>query len=223
MKSLFKRLVFIFLKRPVFWYLKKPRKFKYKNIQLIVNPDVFHPGLFVSTKILLGFLDSIELKERHFLELGAGSGAVGFYAENLGARVTLSDINTKAIDGLHHNAKRLNSKSEVIHSDLFDDLDGPFDIIVINPPYYPKRAENEAEQAWFCGSEFEYFHKLFSQLKQHIQATSKVFMILSEDCDLNRITSIANENGFNMNTVFKKRKWWEWNFIFEIQKVSKSA
>lgn len=144
---------------------------------------------------------------------------MGFYAETLGAEATLSDINSKAIEGLRQNAESLFSKATIVHSDLFDDLSGTFDVILINPPYYPKKAESEAEKAWFCGAEFEYFHKLFSQLPNHIKPSAQVLMILSEDCDLNRISSIAAENNFEMNVVFKKRKWWEWNFIFAVRRV----
>ena len=51
---------------------------------------------------------------------------------------------------------------------MFDKIEKVnFDYIVINPPYFPKNPKSEKEFAWFCGSDFEYFKKLFSQLKDY--------------------------------------------------------
>jgi hypothetical protein len=40
-----------------------------------------------------------------------------------------------------------------------------FDIIVINPPYYKKDPGSYSDYAWNCGSNGEYFKKLFTQLR----------------------------------------------------------
>ena len=39
-------------------------------------------------------------------------------------------------------------------------------------------------------------------------------MILSEDCDFERINSIAIENKFKLNLVHQKKVLWETNCIF---------
>jgi release factor glutamine methyltransferase len=73
-------------------------------------------------------------------DIGAGSGAGGLYAAALLAgaapSVVLSDINRNALRFCRINAS-LNGASDVaiISSDLFDDVDGHFDLVVSNPPY----------------------------------------------------------------------------------------
>ncbi|HET6991103.1 MAG TPA: hypothetical protein VFJ43_07255, partial [Bacteroidia bacterium] len=43
------------------WYLNRTRVYHYKNISITVEPGVFHPGFFFSTKLLISFLGKIDL------------------------------------------------------------------------------------------------------------------------------------------------------------------
>jgi release factor glutamine methyltransferase len=157
------------------------------------------------------------LKSKTVFELGAGSGLISVYCAKQSASVTASDINPTAVENIHKNAELNNVKLEVIESDLFDGIEvRKFEYIIINPPYFPKNPKNEKELAWFCGNDFEYFKKLFAQINNYKTKETFALMILSEDCDLQRITSIANENHFSMNIVFQKKVFWETNYIFRI-------
>ena len=78
-------------------YLSRPRGFAFQNIRLVIPPEVFHPGFFYSTKLLLRCLSRLQLAHKTFLELGAGSGLLSIYAAQKGACVTASDINPFAI------------------------------------------------------------------------------------------------------------------------------
>ena len=217
MKSVIKKILFPILKSVYNIYASKERSYSYKGINVRVMPGVFHPGLFFSTKLLLEYISKIELKDKTVLELGAGSGLISIYCARQNAKVTASDINPTAIKNIVKNSELNNVKLEVIESDLFDKIEmRKFDYIIINPPYFPKDPKNEKELAWFCGSDFQYFKKLFTQLNNYKTQETIVLMILSEDCDLQRITSIANENHFSMNIVFQKKVFGETNYIFRI-------
>ncbi|MEP7129275.1 MAG: methyltransferase, partial [Chitinophagales bacterium] len=197
----------------------KQRTYRYANISVEVLPGVFHPGFFFSSKYLLQHLLQSDLEKKSVLELGAGTGLLSFVAEQHGAKVTASDLGTKAIENLLLNKSLLHSNVEVVHSDLFDNFPpGAFDFIAINPPYYPKQPGSDAALAWYCGEHFEYFEKLFSGLAPFMHTATKTLMVLSEDCDLVRIENIANAHKFTMREVSRKRFWWEWNYIFEVIK-----
>lgn len=203
-----------------FWYDKKgskKRTITYKKIELKLFPKVFSPLFTLSTKILLKFIDGLDIKNKKFLELGAGSGIISFFASSEGAYVTASEIAEPALDGLYYNNKKLDANITIIESNLFDKLDQVYDIIIINPPYYPKEPKNDEEIAWFCGSNFEYFNKLFSSIHQVVDSNTQTYMILSEDCNLDAIKSIADKNGYVFKLVFQKIKWFEKNFIFKIE------
>lgn len=199
------------------FYLSKPRSYSYKGLKVKIMPSVFHPGLFFSTKLFVEFLETINLKGQRVLELGAGSGLISLFCARNQAIVTASDINPVAIEGIKENAQSNDEKVKIVHSDLFDNLSiSDFDIVLINPPYYPKRPESVEEQAWFCGAEFEYFKRLFSQLSS-ASTTLYTYMILSQDCDINTIMSIAKNYGLDHQLVFSKKVKLEDNFIYKIR------
>ena len=218
-----RNLVIKIIARPVQywakWYFKKPRTYNYKQIRGTVLPGVFYPHFTISTKLLLHFLELKNLEGKSFLELGCGTGLISVLAAQKGALVTSSDINPKAIENVRLNALNNQVELRAIESNLFEKLQGEqFDFIIINPPYYPKEAKSRAEEAWFCGPKFEYFHKLFSGLGNHILSSSKVYMILSEDCQLEKIQAIAKQNNFIFKLELQTKKWGEKNYIFSINK-----
>jgi len=198
-------------------YTRKEREYSYNTISVKVLPGVFHPGLFISTKVLLNFVKTLKFEGKSFLELGAGTGIISILAAEKGADVYASDISSKAVENIKLNAAKNNVQINIITSDLFKNIPGmQFDYIIINPPYYNREPREEEEYAWFCGSNFEYFNSLFSSLSNYVSKDSKVFMILSEVCDIQKIKSIGIENEFVWKLKMKKQFWGEKNYIFEI-------
>ncbi|VXB18185.1 Methyltransferase [Flavobacterium sp. 9AF] len=216
MRKFIKKITHPFLKYALKVYYHKPRKYCYDSICVQVHPKVFPPHLTFSTKILLDFIQPLDLKDKTFLELGCGSGIIALIAAKKGALVTATDINQTALNYLDKNAKKNNLTVEITYSDLFDSITKhSFDYIIINPPYYPKKPKNIKENAWFCGENFEYFEKLFHQLRNR-NNLQNIFMILSEDCDLKKIKSIASKNNFTFHLVESKTVFKEKNYIYLI-------
>ncbi|MFZ1518635.1 MAG: methyltransferase [Ignavibacteriaceae bacterium] len=198
-------------------YTAKEREFSYKNIKVKVRPGVFHPGLFISTKILLDFVSDLEVENKTFLELGAGSGIISILASKKGAIVYASDISSTAVENIKINAEVNNETISVFKSDLFENLPAmEFDYIVINPPYYKKDPKIEAEFAWYCGQNHEYFARLFDSLVNHINNNSKVFMILSKVCDIDVITQIGKDRKFLWELIHRKSVLGEKNYIYNL-------
>ncbi len=199
------------------WYLSRTRSYRYQSINLQIYPGVFHPGLFFSTKVLLNYLNTQNIKGSTLLELGAGSGLIAIYCSQQGARVTASDVNPVAIKNLKENADANNADIEIVLSDLFDNLNpGAFSWIIINPPYYPKQVAKDSERAWYCGENFEYFEKLFTQLKTDFLDHQKIIMVLSEDCNIARIKAIAASRNIDLKTIYQQQLAGERNYIFQL-------
>lgn len=201
------------------WYLSRTRSYRYQNIRLQIYPGVFHPGLFFSTKVLLNYLGTQNIKGSTLLELGAGSGLIAIYCSQHGARVTASDINPVALKNLKENAETNNANIEIVSSDLFDNLNpSTFSWIIINPPYYPKQASKENELAWYCGENFEYFQKLFAQLKMALLDHQKIIMVLSEDCNIAKIKAISKSQNIALQIIYQQELSGECNYIFQVVK-----
>src|SRR5689334_8677262 len=130
MKQTFKYLTTRLYKPLLVRYLSATRTYTYKGIRLVIPPAVFHPGFFFSTRLLLRHIAKLPLKDRSFLELGAGSGLIALYAAREGAQVTASDINQVAVHSLEMNSSSNRISLTVIHSDLFKNIPlHRFDII----------------------------------------------------------------------------------------------
>ncbi|WP_052597322.1 methyltransferase [Aureispira sp. CCB-QB1] len=212
------------LTQPILWrlykaYLSKTRWFNYDGLSIKVAPSVFHPGLLFSTKILAQFALNLELKGSKVLELGAGSGLIASLMAREGFLVTASDINPIAVRSILETKDMNNLELEVIESDLLKNIPPTiFQYILINPPYFPQEPTNNREKAFFCGQNFEYFHNLFSTIGTYMQVQSSIFMILSDDCAIETIQSIARKHHFTWKLLHEEKVWGETNFIYEITK-----
>lgn len=206
------------VRRAYIWYAKKPRKYRWHGLTVQLYPSVFHPWVHFSTHIFLDFLEEQALKNKRILELGAGSGLISCYLAQQGNEVVASDINPIAVRAIQESATLNNLQLEVIHSDLFAkiDLSVPFDFILINPPFFARDAQNDFERAYFCGIDFEYFERLFTQVSDRIGTKSSIWMILSEDCELQRIRDIGLHHNTSMKLVFEKTNNQERHEIYEL-------
>ena len=218
MRDLFKYLIAVTYKPLLTKYLSKTRIYSYKGIGLLIHPDVFHPGFFFSTKLLYRYIEKQDLRQKRFLDLGAGSGLIAMLAARQGAKVLATDISPIAVEYLEKNSENNRIPIQIIHSDLFQKIPKqPFDIIAINPPYYKKQPQSNSDYAWFCGENGEYFINLFKDLQDYIHPKSLIWMILSDGCDLQMINELAQQSGFLMKVVFETENLIENNFIFKIE------
>jgi 16S rRNA G1207 methylase RsmC len=72
--------------------------------------------------------------ERSLLDLGCGYGPVGIVFAKI-AKVTMTDVNERAVKYARKNAKVNNVKIEVLSGDMYDAVEGKkFDVILLNPP-----------------------------------------------------------------------------------------
>jgi methylase of polypeptide subunit release factors len=98
------------------------------------GPDTYRFTRFVQSK-----LENFDRAER-INDVGAGTGvgglALGALLQHTSPHIILSDINTRALRYCGVNAA-INKVAgvEVTHSDLFNAVEGCFDIIISNPPY----------------------------------------------------------------------------------------
>ncbi|CAJ1390738.1 unnamed protein product [Effrenium voratum] len=78
---------------------------------------------------------------RRALDLGTGCGVVSFLLRELlpDCEIVASDLCPNACFSVTAELLRRKAQGiEVRRSDLFDDLEGPFDLIVFNPPWVPR-------------------------------------------------------------------------------------
>ncbi len=99
----------------------------------------FGPDTYRFARLIQQALPKISRPLR-LLDIGAGSGAGGLHVASLlpdtSASIVLSDVNLRALHFSRVNTL-LNDidNVQVIESNLFEKISGPFDLIIANPPY----------------------------------------------------------------------------------------
>ena len=97
------------------------------------GPDTYRFCIFVQD-----FLENNATRIERVADIGCGSGAAAIMVAKLfpAAEVYALDINTKALQYTKINAALAEADNvSVAHSNLLDEIDGVFDLVVANPPY----------------------------------------------------------------------------------------
>ena len=138
------------------WLRQRDRRLvleRIENLSLLVFPEVFHPGLFLSSRLLAAALEDQPLHGKRVLDMGTGSGFLALLAARRARWTVGTDINPEAVRALKINAllNRLDDRVEGRQGDLFVPVAGErFDLILFNPPYFAGVAPvNEPwERSW---------------------------------------------------------------------------
>ncbi len=113
--------------------LKISRKYRYFGMEIEVSPGVFDPFLLVSGKLLA---DSLNFSGRRVIEIGSGSGIVSLKLAKLGNEVIATEISEEAAKCTRRNAKRNGIELEVVLTEFAHGIEGEFDVMVANFPYF---------------------------------------------------------------------------------------
>ena len=151
-------------------------------------------------------------KDLKILDLCTGSGCIAVcIAKHLEVQVTASDISNKSLDVARKNARKHAVNIDFVPSDLFENIDEQFDIIVSNPPYLctnevgkddrsvlrePKIALDGGEDG-LC-----VYRKIAEQSKKHL-ADSGVLVLEIGATQANDVKTILQDAGFGDINVVK--------------------
>lgn len=163
-----------------------------KPIQYALNNVSFYGiDFYVDDRVLIPRFETEELVyntnkyiDKYFnsnakvLDLCTGSGCIGLTLKKLNnnLNVTLSDISSKALEVATYNKDNLKLDVRIIESDLFQNINSKFDILVSNPPYVSINdevdkivLENEPHLALFANDNgMEYYDKILSKCEQFL-------------------------------------------------------
>jgi release factor glutamine methyltransferase len=109
----------------------------FRRLTLRVDPRVLIPR--PETEVLVErCLELVaDVREPRVLDVGVGSGAIALSIadEHPGARVVATDSSADALAVAAENAARTGLHVVLVEGPLFSGLEGPFDLVVSNPPY----------------------------------------------------------------------------------------
>ncbi|MDR0410968.1 MAG: peptide chain release factor N(5)-glutamine methyltransferase [Treponema sp.] len=109
------------------------------GLPFIITPDVLVPRPDTETLVetALNFIKQGWMESVLELCTGSGAVAVSLKREVPYLSVTAGDVSRKALAVARENAQHLQADVTFVYSDLFEHIEGRFDLIVANPPYIP--------------------------------------------------------------------------------------
>lgn len=180
------------------------RKFK-------VTKDVLSPRSETEELIykVIEYIKSINKNNIKILDLCTGSGIIGITLrkelESKSIEVVASDISEEALKVAKENAIMNEAEVKFIQSDIFENINEKFDIIVSNPPYIAYNDKVTMEEnvlnydphlALFAEEDGMYFYReIVENAKEYLEEDGLVFFEIGYD-QREKILKLANENGF---------------------------
>lgn len=180
------------------------RRVSYLGLDLVVPPGVFSP---TPMSDLLGqaVLDHVDATDR-VLDLGTGCGVNAILAATRSADVTGVDVNPAAVEAAIDNAARngVAERTTFLVGDLFEPVDGRFDLVVIDPPFRWFAPRDIAERA-MTDAGYSTLTRFFAELPERLTGPGKALVFFGTSGDLDYLLRLSDEAGLTRTTVAQRR------------------
>ena len=180
------------------------RKFK-------VTKDVLSPRM-ETEELIYKAIEYVKANNKNnlkILDLCTGSGIIAITLkkelDEILIDVVASDISEEAIEVAKENAQYHDTDVTFIQSDIFNNIDDKFDIIVSNPPYIDRKDEVTMQDnvlkydphlALFAEEEGMYFYrKIIEQAKDYLKENGVMFFEIGYD-QKDKIIKLSKKNGY---------------------------
>lgn len=147
------------------------RKFEVKIFNYVI-PFYSDNGVFCKehldfgTRLLLENIPWDEV-EGDILDVGCGYGPIGIIAAKVtGSKVTMCDVNKRALHLARMNAKENKIDANILESNCYENITGIFDTIITNPPI---RAGKKI------------LYEILFSAKDYLTDNGKMFLVIHKD------------------------------------------
>lgn len=173
--------------------------------EFYVDESVLIPRF--DTEVLVSTVSDYIKPKMKVLDLCTGSGCIliSLMKECDEIKGVGSDISKEALKIARKNAYKNKVTVELIHSDLFKNITGVYDIIVSNPPYINKKdrekldrevIEHEPHLALFGGDDgLDYYKKIIAQSPKYLSKNGRIFLEIGYD-QLEAVSKLLEKAGF---------------------------
>jgi release factor glutamine methyltransferase len=156
---------------------------------------------------------SINAKEKKALDMGCGCGIVALHLAKNGCNVVAVDINEKAVENTIKNAKINGLNLKCFKSDLFENINEKFDMIVFNPPYLPTKNES---LAWDGGKDGkEIIEKFLREAKNYLSKGGEIYLVMSSFNKPDKIVKKFKE--YEFEKISEKKFFFEAIYVYKIR------
>ena len=177
-----------------------------------VTKDVLSPRMETEELIykVIEYVNASNKNKFKILDLCTGSGIIAITLkkelEQVSVDIIASDISEEALEVAKENSQSHDATIKFIKSDIFNNIDDKFDIIVSNPPYIDRKDEvtmldnvlkYDPHLALFAEEEGLYFYrKIIEQAKDYLKENGVMFFEIGYD-QKDKIIQLADMNEYS--------------------------
>ena len=177
-----------------------------------VTKDVLSPRMETEELIykVIEYVKASNKNKFKILDLCTGSGIIAITLkkelEQVSVDIIASDISEEALEVAKENSQSHDATIKFIKSDIFNNIDDKFDIIVSNPPYIDRKDEVTMQDnvlnydphlALFAEEEGMYFYrKIIEQANDYLNENGVIFFEIGYD-QKDKIIKLADMNGYS--------------------------
>jgi release factor glutamine methyltransferase len=175
------------------------------------------PGTYAPAEDSYLLLSAIEVsKGQRVLELGCGTGIIAMHCAKFGCMVKAADISLDAIENARLNAAINVLDMDLVHSNLFEKVQGKFDAIIFNPPYLSVQDSeglSDSEKWPLVGGEggHEVSVRFLVQAPKHLSTGGRIYLLTSSESEKEVIATASY--------LYSARKIAEQRIFFELLAV----
>jgi release factor glutamine methyltransferase len=172
----------------------------YLGLELHVPAQVFPP---TPMSDLLGraVLDEVRAGDR-VLDMGTGCGVNAILAASCTEAVVGVDVNPLAVAAAESNAERngVAERTTFLESDLFEAVQGAFDVVVFDPPFRWFRPRDLLERA-FADENYESLSRFVAEVPGRLTPEGRVLLSFGTSGDLAFLRHLIDAAGLTAQTV----------------------
>jgi 16S rRNA (guanine1207-N2)-methyltransferase len=136
------------------------------NIEVANLPGVFSAGkLDAGTRLLL---DTIPYTVKKVLDMGCGAGGIGvvYKKKSPESEITLSDVSPIAVEATKKTVEKNNIEAKVLLSDVFSNIEGQYDLILVNPPFHKG-----------VGTDYSFIEAFARDARKHLTKDGSIYIV----------------------------------------------
>lgn len=179
----------------------------------VVPPLVFAPS---GTLLAEAVLDEVRRDDR-VLDMGTGCGVIAILAASASNHVTAVDINPNAVEATRYNAilNDVQDRIEIHQSDVFDRVDGRFDLIAFDPPFR-WFAPRDALEVAMTDEGYGALTRFFGAAADHLTDGGRILLHFGTSADVAYLDELIDRQGFERERIANRKvisRSWEIDYF----------